>query len=201
MFTELLDISLVAFVAPLLVAFAPRLRLPPVVVEIVGGIVIGPQVLNFVRPDVHVRLLAQIGLAFLLFLAGLEVNLDRLRGPLSALAGRAFVASLGLALAAGYVARLLGGDEDPLLIGVILVATSLGVLVPVLKDAGELESEFGQLVFISGSMAEFGSIVLLSLLFSKDASNRRQGSWSWSSSGPLSSWAASSWDGRGVRSG
>ena len=61
------------------------------------------------------------------------------------------------------------------LIGVILVATSLGVLVPVLKDAGELESEFGQLVFISGSMAEFGSIVLLSLLFSKDASNPAAG--------------------------
>src|SRR5205823_4832631 len=61
--------------------------------------------------------------------------------------------------------------EDPLLMAIILVATSLGVLVPVLKDSGEIESEFGQLVFISGSIAEFGSILLLSLFFSKESAS------------------------------
>src|SRR5438309_11040061 len=150
MFTELLDISLVALTAPLLVALAPRLRVPAVVLEIVGGIVIGPQVLDIVRPDAHVTLLSQIGLAFLLFLAGLEVDIERLRGPLTSLAARAFVVSIGLALIAAYLLGLAGVDEDPLLIAIVLVATSLGVLVPVLKDTGELSSEFGQLMFISG---------------------------------------------------
>ena len=171
MFTELLDIAVVALAAPLLVVLVPRLRVPAVVLEIVGGIVIGPQVLNLVRPDLHVTLMSQIGLAFLLFLAGLEVDVGRLRGPLTSLAARAFVVSIGLALVAAYLLGLLGVDEDPLLIAIVLVATSLGVLVPVLKDTGELNSEFGQLVFISGSIAEFGSILLLSLFFSKETSN------------------------------
>jgi Kef-type K+ transport system membrane component KefB len=171
MFTELVYISLVAFGAPLVVELAPALRVPAVVLEIVGGIVIGPQVLAIVRSDVHVMLLSSIGLAFLLFLAGLEVDLDRLRGPLAGLAARAFVVSMALALLAGYALNLVGTDEDPLLLAIIFVATSLGVLVPVLKDAGEIDSEFGQLVFISGTIAEFGSILLLSLFFSKDSSS------------------------------
>src|SRR5947208_1879232 len=171
MFTDLLWMSLVAVGAPLVVALAPSLRIPAIVLEIVGGIVIGPQVLDIARADVHVRLLSSIGLAFLLFLAGLEVDLDRLRGPLAGLAGKAFVVSMGLALVAGYLLNLAGADEDPLLLAIIFVATSLGVVVPVLKDTGEIESEFGQLVFIAGSIAEFGSILLLSLFFSKESSS------------------------------
>src|SRR5439155_751876 len=86
-------------------------------------------------------------------------------------AAQAVVVSVALALLVGYLLKLLGADEDPLLMAIILVATSLGVLVPVLKDSGEIESEFGQLVFIAGSIAEFGSILLLSLFFSKESSS------------------------------
>src|SRR5947209_11588563 len=171
MFTELLWISLVAFGAPLVVTLAPRLRVPAIVLEIVGGIIVGPQLLNVVRPDVHVELLSSIGLAFLLFLAGLEVDLNRLRGPLAGLAIRAFVVSMGLALVVAYILNLLGTDEDPLLLAITFVATSLGVLVPVLKDAGPITSVFGQLILIAGSLAEFGSILLLSLFFSKESSS------------------------------
>src|SRR5436309_3024071 len=103
--------SLVAVGAPLVVALVPSLRIPAVVLEIVGGIIIGPQVLGIATPDVHVRLLATIGLAFLLFLAGLEVNLESLRSPVAALALRAFVVSMALAVAAGYLMNLAGTDE------------------------------------------------------------------------------------------
>jgi len=169
MFTDLLWIFLVALTAPLLVELAPGLRIPAVVLEIVGGIIIGPQVLDIAHFDPHVHLMSSIGLAFLLFLAGLEVDLERLRGPLAALALKAFALSIVLGIGAGYVFNALGADEDPLLLAIILVATSLGVLVPVLKDAGEIESDFGQLVFIAGTIAEFGSILLLSLFFSKES--------------------------------
>src|SRR5437870_3771435 len=128
MYTELFYISLVAVGAPLVVELAPALRVPAVVLEIVGGIIIGPQVLDVVHADVHVVLMSSIGLAFLLFLAGLEVDIDRLRGPVASLAVRAFIVSMGLALIAGYLLNLLGADEDPLLLAIILVATSLGVL-------------------------------------------------------------------------
>jgi len=171
MFTDILWMSLVAVGAPLVVALVPSLPIPAVVLEIVGGIIIGPQVLHIATPDAHVRMLATIGLAFLLFLAGLEVNLDSLRSPLASLAVRAFVVSMALAVAAGYLMNLAGTDEDPLLLAIIFVATSLGVVVPVLKDTGAIESEFGQLVFIAGSLAEFGSIFLLSLFFSKDSAS------------------------------
>ena len=169
MFTDLLWMSLVAVGAPLVVALVPSLRIPAVVLEIVGGIIIGPQLIGIATPDQHVRMMATIGLAFLLFLAGLEVDLDTQRSPVTSLAARGFVLSMALAIAAGYLMNLTGTNEDPLLLAIIFVATSLGVVVPVLKDTGEIESEFGQLVFIAGSMAEFGSIFLLSLFFSKDA--------------------------------
>jgi Kef-type K+ transport system membrane component KefB len=170
-FTDILWMSLVAVGAPLVVALVPSLRIPAVVLEIVGGIIIGPQVLHVATPDVHVRMLATIGLAFLLFLAGLEVNLDSLRSPVAGLALRAFLVSIALAVGAGYLMKLAGTNEDPMLLAIIFVATSLGVVVPVLKDTGEIESEFGQLVFIAGSLAEFGSIFLLSLFFSKESSS------------------------------
>src|SRR5690348_12202022 len=110
--------SLVAVGAPLVAGLVPSLRIPAVVLEIVGGI-IGPQVLHIATPDVHVRLLATIGLAFLLFLAGLEVNLDSLRSPVAGLAVRAFVLSMVLAIIAGYLMNLAGADEDPLLLAII----------------------------------------------------------------------------------
>lgn len=171
MFTDLLYLSLIAVGAPLLSRVVPVLRIPAIVLEIVGGIIIGPQVLDLIALDDHVVLLSNIGLAFLLFLAGLEVDIQQLRGPLTGLAVRGFLLSLALALAAGYLVKVLVVDEDPLLVAIILSATALGVVVPVLKDAGEIDSEFGQLVFIAGSIAEFGSILLMSLFFSKEGSS------------------------------
>src|SRR2546430_2441339 len=83
-FTNLLWVSAVAVLAPLLLGFVPRLRIPAVVLEIVAGIVLGPAVLGWVRVDLPVQIIALIGLAFLLFLAGLEIDVRRLPGPVLA---------------------------------------------------------------------------------------------------------------------
>ena len=77
--TGVLMVAVVAFLAPLLLGLSPVLRLPSVVLEIVAGIVIGPSVLEWVKVDLPLSLLSLFGLAFLLFLAGLEVELERLR--------------------------------------------------------------------------------------------------------------------------
>jgi len=79
-FSGLLIVSVVAFLAPLLPGLSPARRLPAVVLEIVAGIVIGPAVLEWVKVDVSISILLVFGLAFLLFFAGLEVELERLRG-------------------------------------------------------------------------------------------------------------------------
>src|SRR5207247_2012696 len=59
--------------------------------------------------------------------------------------------------------------EIVLLIAIMLVATSLGLVVPVLKDAGEVATEFGQLVVAAGTIADFGAVILLSLFFSGES--------------------------------
>src|SRR5918998_866437 len=71
----------IAFIVPLLLGLAPGLRVPAVVLEIVAGIVVGPSGLGWVEVDDTIEVLATIGLGFLLFLGGLEVDFARLRGP------------------------------------------------------------------------------------------------------------------------
>src|SRR5439155_558935 len=135
-FTGLVIVAVVAFVAALALGLFPKLRLPAVVLEIVLGIVIGPSVLNWVQPDLAIRVLALLGLAFLLVLAGLEVDLERLRGRLLRLAGSGFGASVVLALAIGAALQATGQGRSAGFVAIVLLATSLGVVVAVLKDAG-----------------------------------------------------------------
>jgi Kef-type K+ transport system membrane component KefB len=170
-FSGLLIVAVVAFAAPLLLALTPARRLPAIVLEIVAGIVIGPSVLGWVKVDLPISILSVLGLAFLLFLAGLEVELERLRGRLLAFVSSAFLLSCGLALLVGYGLYVAGQVVSPLLIAIILVATGLGIVIPVLKDAGESASDFGQLVIAGAMFAEFGSIILLTLFFSREATS------------------------------
>src|ERR687891_2727020 len=85
-FSGLLLVVVVAFFAPFLLGLAPRVRLPSVVFEILAGIVIGPSILGWVEVDQTIEVLSLVGLAFLLFLAGLEIDFGRLRGRLLKLA-------------------------------------------------------------------------------------------------------------------
>jgi Kef-type K+ transport system membrane component KefB len=165
-FDNLLLVMAVAFLAPLALGLFPRLQLPSVVVEIVAGIVIGPSLLGLVEVDPAVEVVALIGLAFVLFLAGLEIEFEKLRGPLLRLTVAGFALSLAIAVGISLALSAGGLVDTPLLVAIILTATSLGVLVPVIKDAGEVSSAFGQLVIAAASIADFGAIILLSLFFS-----------------------------------
>jgi Kef-type K+ transport system membrane component KefB len=169
-FTNLLIVVAVAFACPFALGLFPRVRLPSVVLEIVAGIVAGPSVLGIVEVDESVEVVAILGLAFLLFLAGLEIDFHRLRGQTLRLPAIGYAISFGIAVAVALALRAGGLVETPLLVAIILCATSLGVIVPVLKDAGEIGSTFGQLVVAAGSIADFGAIILLSLFFSGEGS-------------------------------
>jgi len=166
---NLLIVVAAGFFAPLALGLVPGLRLPSVVLEIVIGIVLGPAVLGWVEIDEPVEVLSLIGLAFLLFLAGLEIDLSALRGALLRAASVGFAASLVLAVVAGFALDLAGIGDEPLLLAVILTSTSLGVIVPVLADSGESSSRFGQLVIAAASIADFVSVLLLSFLFSGES--------------------------------
>jgi Kef-type K+ transport system membrane component KefB len=165
----LLIVCATAFAVPLTLGLAPRLRLPAVVLEIVAGIVIGPSVLGWVEVDEPILVLSTIGLAFLLFLAGLEIDFMELRGRAVKLTGIGFAVSFAIAVGIGIVFAATGLVSSSLFLAIVLVATSLGIVVPVLKDAGEVSSPFGQLVVAAGSIADFGAVILLTLFFSREA--------------------------------
>ena len=127
---------------------------------------LGPSVLGWVHIDLPVQILAILGLAFLLFLAGLEIDLrsvarSRLTFRRSGLWAHALV--LGVAIGAGLGAA--GWTMSPLLIAIALSATSLGLVVPVLKDAGQADGLIGQTIIASATVADFAAIVLLTLFF------------------------------------
>jgi Kef-type K+ transport system membrane component KefB len=170
-FASLTVVLGIAFVVPIALGCVPRLRIPAVVVEIVLGIVVGPQVLDWARVDAPVGILSVIGLAFLLFLCGLEVDLDRLRGQVLRLAVLAFTLSVVLALAVGVTLDLAGLVRSPVLAAIILTATSLGLVLPTIKEGGRGETDFGQLVFAGATLGNLVSALLLSLLFSRDTND------------------------------
>ena len=162
-------VSLLALLAPLVVRLI-RLPVPDIVVQILFGVIVGPQVLGWARIDEPVRVLSLIGLSFLLFLAGLELDFDRLRGRTLRTAASTFAASFVLALVLGGILGAAGLVQSPLLIAVILSATSVGIVIPILSDAGRMDTPLGRLVVAGGSLAEVIPVLLLSLLFSQRAS-------------------------------
>ena len=167
-FVNLLIVAAAAFAAPFALGLAPALRIPAVVLEIVVGIVIGPAGLGWVEVDAPVEVLALVGLAFLLFLAGLEIEVDRLRGRVLGVTLAGFALSFAIALAVGGALSATGIIDSPLLVAIILCATSLGIVVPVLKDQMQVGSSFGQLVIAAATIADFGAVILLSVFFSRE---------------------------------
>jgi Kef-type K+ transport system membrane component KefB len=170
-FTNLLVVVAVAFTAPLLLGLAPALRLPAVVLEIVAGIAVGPSGLGWVEVDDAVSVLSVIGLAMLLFLAGLEIELRELRGRVLRASLLGFAVSFAIAVAIAVTLDAAGLVTEPLFVAIVLAATSLGIIVPILKDTGEVGSRFGQLVIAASTIADFATIILLSLLFSRESTS------------------------------
>lgn len=164
-FTSVAIVSAVALFAPLALDLT-GIRLPSIVVEILLGILVGPQVLGWAEVDQPVEVLSIIGLAFLLLLAGLEVDYDRLRGRVLRLTSFAYLVSIGLALLVGLALKAGDLARSPLLVAIMLSATGLGVILPILKDAGETSTPFGRVVVAGASIAEVVPIILLSLFFS-----------------------------------
>ena len=162
----LLVIVAIAFTAPLMVKLAPWLRLPALVIEILLGILVGPAGLNLVVVTDPIELLAGIGLAALIFLAGFEINPQRLRGKPLKLAVAGWFLSIFLGLASSTALHVTGMVTNELYIGLALTTTALGVLLPILRDAGLLPTVAGTHTLSIGSVGEFGPIVAVALILS-----------------------------------
>jgi Kef-type K+ transport system membrane component KefB len=169
-FDDLLVVMAVAAGVPLLLGLFPRLPIPSSVVEIFAGIIIGPAVLDWVHDDTVINVFAKLGVALLLFLAGLELDFDRLRGRPLGLALVGFALSLALGYFIAWPLAQADVVINPLLIAIVLSSTSLGIVLPVVKDAGVLDTQVGRFVVAACSVAEFASIVVLSMFFTRTGS-------------------------------
>ncbi len=147
--------------------FGPRV--PPVVLEILVGIAIGPHVLGLAdRTDV-VDFFAKVGLSFLFFMAGMEIDFHRIQGAPLNLAVATWCSSIALGLAMGTLLQGAGIVLSSLLVGIAFTTTALGTLIPILRDNDELDTRFGILVMGAGAVGEFGPIVLISTLLSSSS--------------------------------
>ncbi len=173
-FIALLLITALALVVPILATRLKRVAIPIVVGEILAGIVIGRSGLDLVENSPTLAFLAEFGFAYLMFLSGLEVDFellfprkteaqDRRVAPLPSaliiLAG-----TIGLAVSIALLITRIITVESPLLLGLILSTTSLGVVVPVLKERDLLGSEYGQYLLVIASIADFVTLLLLTVL-------------------------------------
>jgi len=162
---SLLVIVAASAVAALLATLlAPRLVLPVVVVELLLGILIGPQLADLAQIDAATRFFSDLGLGMLFFFAGYEIDFERIRGGPLRLGGAGWLISL--ALAYGFAGVLILGDVivSDLYTGTALATTAIGTLIPILRDTGELRTRFGTYLLAAGAMGEFGPILLISLV-------------------------------------
>lgn len=157
----LILIPLLAVLAPLLArGLRPWVRVPIVVFEVLLGIIIGPSVLGWAQPTEFATILSNLGLAMLFFVAGTEIQFQGFRGRTGRNAIIGWLVSFVLAIGLAWIIR---PGAEAIVIGVALCSTSLGTLVPVLRDAGELHTPFGRAVGVVGAVGEFGPLIAISI--------------------------------------
>ncbi len=190
-FAPLLIVIALAFIVPLLLVRFKRLRLPIVVGEILAGIVIGRSGFGWVtHEEPLLTLLAEFGFVFLMFLAGTEIDFANLNvertGNLSNRGARtepssagaqglrrlgpfsigllSFLLTLALSTVVGLVLVRLGLVRNPWMMALIMSTTSLGVVMPVLKEQGLSRGRFGQTILIAALIADFATMLLITIV-------------------------------------
>jgi Kef-type K+ transport system membrane component KefB len=163
---DLISLALIfcaAALATIVSQLSPRLLLPTVVVEILIGILIGPEVLDLADVDAYIVFLSDFGLVVLFFLAGIEVIHNDVPRRLLARGTIGWGISLMLGAAAGFALEGAGIEAPGQILAVALATTALGTLVPILSDSGVLRSPLGQNTLGSAVAGEFWPIVVISL--------------------------------------
>jgi Kef-type K+ transport system membrane component KefB len=146
-------------------AAARGLLLPAVVIELILGVVIGPQVLGLEVSD-FLEFFSALGLGMLFFFAGYEIDLERIAGRPLRLAGLGWVLSLALAYSIGGALAAAGIVLSLLYTGSAMATTAIGTLIPILSDSGQLKTRFGTYLLGAGAVGEFGPILLVTLVLS-----------------------------------
>jgi Kef-type K+ transport system membrane component KefB len=162
-------IVLSAAVAASTVAMTPRRFAPPVVVvELMLGILIGPQVFDIAGTDGFIEFFSNLGLGMLFYFAGYEIDFERIKGRPLELGALGWLLSVALAYGIGGILAATGVILSFLYTGSAMATTAIGTLIPILRDNGELRTNFGTYLLAAGGVGEFGPILLVTLFLSTD---------------------------------
>jgi Kef-type K+ transport system membrane component KefB len=160
-------VVVIAAVAAITVAVVPRQFAPPVVVvELLLGIVVGPEVLGLAETDDFIDFFSNLGLGMLFFFAGYEIDFERIRGKPLKLGAAGWLISILLAYGIGGALAAAGIIVSYLYVGSAMATTAIGTLIPILRDSGELKTRFGTYLLAAGGIGEFGPILLVTLVLS-----------------------------------
>jgi Kef-type K+ transport system membrane component KefB len=159
-------IALCAVVAPLLAGLVPRRLIPEVVLLLAFGVVIGPGVLGLAAVGEGLDVLRELGLGMLFLLAGYEIELKELTGRGGRRAFATWLICFTLALGLGGVIALTGAINAEIAVAIALVSTSLGTLLPILKDSGQLDTKLGSAVLNHGAFGELCPVIAMAVLLS-----------------------------------
>ena len=166
-------IAAIAVVSPFVADVIRRwIRIPGVVVEIGLGMLIGPHVLGWAHLDEVLEVLAEMGLVFLIFLAGFEIDPDEVKGRPVRLAVQGWLVSLVLGIGVAYALHALDVTQTVRFVAIALTTTAIGTLLPILGDAGVLRSRLGANFLAGGAMGELGPIVAISVALTTDSPAR-----------------------------
>jgi len=142
-----------------------RFHVPWVIALIVGGVIIGPFGLDLVTPDPTLNFLKELGLIFLMFVAGFEIHLS---GFQESWKKSSFIAlttgliplgvGIGIGLYFGYNLII------SLLLGIIFISSSIAIAIPLLQKRGLLYSETGKVIVSSTMLQDIASLILLAIL-------------------------------------
>lgn len=178
-YNSLLLVAVLAFLVPLATSRIRFMAVPVVVGEILVGIVIGQSGLQLVQPDFRLDFLATLGFTFLMFISGLEIDFGLLKSG-SAKAGKApprgekgdkpvplwvavvvFAGTLLGAVGVSFGLTAAGLVSNPWLMSLVLSTTSVGIVVPTLKERGLTPTPFGQAILVTSLVADFGTMALI----------------------------------------
>jgi Kef-type K+ transport system membrane component KefB len=157
-------IVLCAVAAPLLAGLVPRRLVPEVVLLLVFGMIIGPNVLDLAVLDGGIEALQELGLGLLFLLAGYEIEVKQLTGRGGRRAFITWLICFALAISLVFLLGFLGVLSARSAVAIALTSTALGTLLPILKDGGLLNTRVGTAVLNHGAVGELGPVVAMALL-------------------------------------
>lgn len=167
LFEGLLGVFILAALAPIIADFIPKITVPVVVLELVLGIIAGPHILGLIHGNEGLAIARELGVIFLFFLAGFEVDFEGIKGNPLRNAIVAWVAGFALALVVAFSMQQMDFTSAFFLLAIAISTTSLGSLIPILQDTGQIGTRFGTNILSLGTIGEFAPVLLIAFALNR----------------------------------